>query len=103
MEITQNESEFDKRQLHLIREIIRSIKNDLENAHVPAEQLQDLTSNIAFSIAAIIDGSRVMRADGRSLIPMLTFADDDQRTKLVARPGGSFMHEYVDGTVDDVF
>ena len=26
-----------------------------------------------------------------------------QRTKLVAKPGGSFMHEYVHGTLDEVF
>ena len=72
MNITENRSEFDKRQLHLIREIIRSIKKELQAAKVPAKQLEDLTGNIAFSVAAIIDASRVMKVDGRPLLPVLT-------------------------------
>jgi hypothetical protein len=91
MDITENESAFDKRQLALVREIIRAIKNDLADSGIPEERL------------AIIDGSRVMQADGQPLIPVLTFADDTQRSKFIGRPGGSFMHEYVHGTVDDIF
>ena len=44
-----------------------------------------------------------MKADGRPLVPVLTFAEDDRRKKLVAGAGGSFMHEYVHGMVDEVF
>jgi hypothetical protein len=59
--------------------------------------------DIAFSVAAIIDGSRAMELEGQPLIPVLTFAEDPERTELVPRAGGSFVHEYVFGTVDDVF
>lgn len=103
MEITQDESKYDKRQLHLIRELVRVIKSDLAAAGISEEQLADATGDVAFSIAAIIDGSRVMKADGRPLVPVLTFAEDDRRKKLVAGAGGSFMHEYVHGMVDEVF
>jgi hypothetical protein len=103
MHLKTDDGAFDRRQLHLIREIIRAIKSDLTRSGIAGERLADVTGDIAFSIAAIIDGSRVMQAEGQPLIPVLTFAEDAQRTTLVARPGGSFMHEYVHGTVDEVF
>ena len=103
MNITENEIAFDKRQLALTREIIRAIKSGLSNSGISEEQLADVTGDVAFSIAAIIDGSRVMQVDGRPLIPVLTFAEDSERTKFIGQPGGSFMHEYVHGTVDDIF
>jgi hypothetical protein len=103
IDIRVDESRYDKQQLHLIREIVRAIKSDLAASGIREERLADVTGDVAFSIAAIIDGSRVMEADGQTLIPVLTFADDADRTKLVARPGSSFMHEYVHGTVEDVF
>ena len=102
MEITENPSEFDKRQLKLIAEIVRSIKNKLEDNGIPDEHLAGTTSDVAFAVATIIDGSRVMFADGKPLIPVLTFADDEARTKLITRDGGSSMHDYVEGTVDDI-
>jgi len=102
MEITQNPSEFDKRQLKLISEIVRSIKNRLSDNGIPDDQLAGITSDVAFTVASIIDGSRVMYADGKPLIPVLTFADDEARTKLIAQDGGSSMHGYVEGTVDEI-
>jgi hypothetical protein len=82
---------------------IRTIKSDLADSGISEERLADVTGDVAFSIAAIIDGSRVMQADGQPLIPVLTFAEDSERTKLVVRSGGSSMHEYVHSTVDDIF
>ena len=103
LNLKTDEGVFDRHQLHLIREIIRAIKSDLAGSGISEERLADVTGDIAFSIAAILDGSRVMQTDGKPLIPVLTFAEDAQRTTLVARPGGSFMHEYVHGTVDEIF
>jgi hypothetical protein len=103
MHIRTDESAFDRCQLHLIREIIRAIKSDLADAGVSEDRLADVTGDVAFSIAAIIDGSRVIRAEGEPVIPIITFAEDAERTKLVGRPYGSFMHEYVHSTVDEVF
>ena len=103
MEITKNKPEFDKRQIKLIREIIVAVKNTLAESSVSLDEQADLTGDIAFSIASIIDGSRVMQADGRPLVPVLAFAENAQRTKLLVTEGGSFMHEYVFSTVDDVY
>lgn len=102
MKITQNPNEFDKRQLHLIGEIVRSIKNKLSDNGISDDRLAGITSDIAFAVASIIDGNRMMYADGKPLIPVLTFADNEARTELIAQDGGSSMHEYVEGTVDDI-
>ena len=103
MEVTQNEKDFDKRQVALVREIVRAIKNDLKTAALPEDELEDLTGDIAFSIAAILDGSRKMQIDGEPLIPVLTFAQDVKRKKLIGVVGGSWMHEYAASVTDGVF
>lgn len=103
IEVRVDEIRFDEQQLFLMGEIVRTIRSELQQAGVEEEKLADVTSDIAFSIATMIDGSRVMNLEGRPLTPFLTFAEDSERTRLVARDGGSFMHEYVHGIVDDVF
>ena len=100
IDVRVDESHYDKQQWHLIREIIRVIRSDLAQAGIPKSKLAEVTGDIAFSIATILDGCSVVVADGHALIPMLTFAEDGERIKLVTRPGGSFMHEYVYNIVD---
>jgi hypothetical protein len=103
METIQNRNEFDKRQSQVLREIIHAIRKELKAVAVPEERLADVTGKIAFSVAAIIDSSRVMKVDGQMIFPFLAFAEDKTRAKLIAEPGGSWMHEYVFGMVDDIF
>jgi hypothetical protein len=103
MEIITDKKEFDKRQLHVLREIILAVRKDLKDTGVPEERVADVTGDIVFSVAAIIDASHVMQVDGRQIFPFLAFAEDKNVTKLLAEPGGSWMHEYVFGMVDDIF
>jgi hypothetical protein len=103
MTIKIDEGKFDKCQLRLLEEIARDVKSALEEAGVSAERIQDVTESITFQIAAIVDSSRVMELDGKPLLPFLTFAEDDKREQLIASPGGSWMHEYACGTVDQIF
>jgi hypothetical protein len=102
MDTIQNRKEFDKRQSQVLREIILSVKKELQSAGVPEERLADVTGKVAFSVAAIIDSSRIIKRDGQQIFPYLAFAEDKTRTKLLAEPGGSWMHEYVFGMVDDI-
>jgi hypothetical protein len=94
---------YENHQLRLVSELVRAIKNELAQSGIPEERLADVTGDVAFAVAAIMDGSRVMHVKGQPLIPVVTFADDAERTQLFARPGGSSMHEFVHATVDDVF
>lgn len=104
MKITINSDRFDELQLRILEELIGSIRDALEEAGITdAQALREATGSIAFSVAAIIDGSRIMELDGEPVTPVLTFAKEVDGTDLVGAEGGSWMHEYVFGTVDEVF
>jgi hypothetical protein len=102
MEIRIDNDEFGKRQLTLIYAIIRFIKDELQAAGLPKEQVLRLSAEIGFAVASAVDGSRVMyqRSSGQRLQPVLMFADDADSKKLIAHSGSSsHMHEYVHGIV----
>ena len=105
MKLTIDEDRFDSLQTHLIVEIVTAIRDGLREAGVKDDQaLYEATGSIAFSIAAIVDGSRIMELDGKEVVPVLTFARECDGEELIsASSGGSWMHEYVFGTVDEVF
>ena len=105
MKLIVDEERFDSLQAHLVAEIVASIRDGLLEAGIKDDQvLYEATGNIAFSVAAIVDGSRIMELDGREVVPVLTFSDERNGDNLIsAETGGSWLHEYVFGTVDEVF
>ena len=105
MRVTPHDETFDPLQTRVLTEIVTSIRDGLREVGLTDDQaLKEATGNIAFSIAAIIDGSRVMELDGQDVIPVLTFAKQRNGDELVAaQSGGSWMHEYVFGAVDEAF
>jgi hypothetical protein len=104
MKIELNPDRFDELQIYVLEQIVTSIRDGLREAGVTDDQvLYESTGKIAFSVAAIMDGSRVMTLDGQPVIPFLTFAKERNGADLVATEGGSSLHEYVFATVDEVF
>lgn len=104
MKIELNPYRFDELQIKILEEIIISIKEGLQAAGVADEKnLYDSTAEIAFSIATIIDGSSIMELDSKPVVPFLAFAKEYNSDELVAAEGGSWMHEYVFGMVDEMF
>lgn len=103
--ITIDPDRFDELQLRLLEEIIASVRDGLRQAGVSDSQaLYEATEKISFSVAAVIDGSRIMDLDGARVIPVLSFAKKrNDAEELVGAEGGSWMHEYVSGAVDEVF
>jgi len=102
MEITQDRDRFDKRQEQFLRRLMERIKRDLEAAGIPADKLHDLTSEIGFSVSSLLDGCEVDRG-ARPLLPVLAFAEDKSRARLLVEPNGSWLHENVDAVADDLF
>jgi len=92
--VTIDCEKFDLLQIRVLDEIARTIKDALHEAGIKQEKIPELTENITFSIAAIVDGSRVMELEGKPVSPVLTFAADEEGTELVSAEGGSWMHEY---------
>ena len=105
MKVTADNTRFDELQVHVLNEIVASIIDGLKEAGVSDSQtLHEATSNIAFSVAAIVDGSRVMNLEGTEVVPILTFARERDGQELIgADSGGSWMNEYVFGVVDEQF
>lgn len=102
MQITEDEREFDRLQLQLVREIARIVKQELERKGVAGELAQDLTEGITFQLATLLDGDRVLEYEGKPFVPAVAFAQDEERTHLLASPGGSWMHEYALGIAESV-
>jgi hypothetical protein len=103
MQISIDTDQFDALQMRLLEEIILSVASGLKEAGITEDSaLSEAVEKITFSVAAIIDGSRVMELEGRAVVPVLTFAKERNGIELIGAEGGSWMHEYVCGTVDDV-
>ena len=102
VEVVEDSSKFDELQLFLAREIVSAIKTYLERAGVEGDKLYDATHEIAFSIAATIDGSSIMTHKDQRVIPVLTFENSENPGSLIGA-GGSWMHEYIGGFVDEAF
>ena len=103
MEVTLNEKSFDDFQSQMLTEIIFDVRTALEEADIPREKIRDLTHEIAFSVATIIDGSRDMYVGNKLVLPYLTFAKDRSCEHLIATEGGSWMHEYTPELIEDSF
>ncbi|MCG8672397.1 MAG: hypothetical protein MI867_23535 [Pseudomonadales bacterium] len=102
MEIELNEKEYDKRQFKLVEYIVMSIYESLTNEIKDEDARAEKAEEIAFSICAMIDSSAVMDDEGIPLLPHLCFRKDDEGQLLYADEGGSWMHEYVMGSTDEL-
>jgi hypothetical protein len=99
MRLNINRDEFDRRQRALVREIACSVKQVLEGAGLHGDK--ELAESLVFDFCSILDGSRVMEANGRPLLPFLTFADDRKAKELLAAESGSWLHEICGDAVEE--
>jgi len=103
MKIVIDENRFDEMQMSMLQNMIKGIKETLEEGKLPEEQIEDLTGNVAFAVSCIIDSSTIMEHEGKPLRPSLGFSLDDDGKEILVSENGSWMHEYVFGAVDEVF
>jgi len=93
--------EYDEQQAIFIGAIIEKVKAKLAEAGIKGESLKELTGNISFGIATLIDNSSSIEFDGKEIVPLLTFLQGEE--ELIHCGGNSFTHEYVFGVLDEVF
>lgn len=104
MDIISNYSDFDSLQLQLARVLVEDVTDTLfDELEIDKETLVSVGRSISFSIAAILDGSRIISGQQKRLIPHIAFANSDDRSTLVTSAGGSWMHEYVHGLVSELY
>jgi hypothetical protein len=104
MKLHVNEDKYDENQIELLHNMIVAIKDPLLEAGLTGKKLRDLTTSIAFGISSLIDCSEKTVTDRDEILyPYLAFSIDDNKETGICSEGGSWMHEYVHGTIDDVF
>lgn len=103
MKIAMDDNQYEKLQSRVMDEIINTIIAELQSAEIPEEKICELTADLAFSIGAIIDASRVMELDGRPVLPFLSFALDEDRKEILVNEDGSYMHDDAYGKVYTLF
>ena len=93
--------DYDDQQAKFIGAIIEDVKAKLEETGLKGDQLKDLTGNISFGIATLIDNSASIEFENKEVVPVLTFLEGENQ--LIHCGGNSYTHEYVFGVLDEVF
>ncbi len=99
--LKSNADEYDEQQVIFIGAIIEDVKSKLEEAGIKGEKLKELTGNISFGIATLIDNSASIEFEGKEVIPLLTFIENND--EVIHCGGNSYTHEYVFGVLDEIF
>jgi hypothetical protein len=109
MPLLRDDDAFDERQACYSYEMIATIHQTLAAAGLPPDQTRQLTADIAFALAAQLDGITPMEYDGQRIRPVITFVSDKapereshEEPTLLYSGNGSALHEYVYGNLDEV-
>jgi len=92
---------YDRLQQALVKELIRTIRREVQAADAPPEVVEELSARIAFSVASLIDDTAGLEESGEEVTPMLTFQIGDEELEYAG--GNSWMHEYVHKLLPIVF
>ena len=101
MKLQKDEDQFDNWQACFSFELLKSIKEQLNAAGLPAKQVRDLTESIGFDVSCLIDGSAEFSIEGKTITPVLTFSAQDG--VLVHQGSPSNLHDYTYGNADELF
>lgn len=101
MELKLDPESFEKQQEILIAEIIDNIRVKVQEAGLTGLEMENLTANIAFSVASTIDDMAGIESDGVHVHPYLTFRSDDD--ELVHDGENSYTYEFVTPVLKRVF
>jgi hypothetical protein len=98
-----DEARFDRLQIFILEQVIRSTRRILQQAGLPEAKLKDAVGEIACEVGAIFDGCPDYYVDGIRIVPVLTFSSSEELNNVIWFGGTSWMHEYALGTVDQIF
>ena len=84
-------------------EMIARIADHLEEAGMKGDQLKELTGNIAFEVASMVDDVAGLEFDGVEANPYLTFLTGENYDEIIHMGGNSTCHEMVYGILDAMF
>lgn len=103
MELKVDADNFMLQQEVFTGEMIARIAEHLERAGIKGDLLKELTGNISFEVASMIDSSSSISFDGDEAHPYLAFLSCDSDNELVHLGGNSTCHEMVYGILNAMF
>ena len=101
MQLKLNPDKFDELQAIFIGEVTDKVRIKLEEAGLKGLEMEEITANIAFSIASTIDDTSGIEANGVEVHPYLTFRDEDDN--LIHSGDNSYTYEFVRGALKKLF
>lgn len=101
MKLKLEPEKFEEFQELFIEEITKSIMTKLVEAGLEGEKMEQITADIAFSIASIIDDTTSIEADGVEVKPYLTFRENDD--ELIHCGENAYSYEFVIGILKKLF
>ncbi len=93
MEFKLDTESFERRQALFIGEIVEKIMIKLREGGLEGRQLEELTANIAFSVASALDDTSMIEAEGIEIHPYLAFRIDDD--EVVHCGENAYSYEFV--------
>ena len=101
-----DETSFQLNQKTVLLEILVTIRDALIELGIPeGPSLREATNDLAFSVACIFDGSRVLKNGNGRVFPTLAFAGANGwrpvYKQLLISSEGSYMHECLDDDILD--
>jgi len=101
MQLKLNPDKFDELQDLFIGEVTDKVRVKLLEAGITGLEMEEITANIAFSIASTIDDTSGIEIDGVEVHPYLTFRDEDDN--LVHSGENSYTYDFVRGALKKLF
>lgn len=101
MKLELEPKKFDGYQAIFIEEIVKTIMTKLVESGLEGEKMEQITADIAFSVASIIDDTTRIESDGLEAKPYLTFRVSDD--EIIHCGENSYTYEYVIGVLKKLF
>lgn len=92
---------YEQLQKILVRELIEQIRFKLAKGGISGETLQDLTLEIAFSVASTLDDQAIIEHEGVRARPYLAFIGDEH--ELIHCGENAYTHEFVSDEIKKAF
>jgi hypothetical protein len=99
MRVDNNHQEYQKAEIALLEALVSTLRIELEEAGLKGRKLKAATSDLAFAIAEMLDGEKVIPLPA-GMTPAIAFLKGTNSELLVSE---STLHERVFGCVDAEF
>jgi hypothetical protein len=103
MKLVLDSKSYIEKQEVFAGELVARISEHLEKAGIAEPLLKELTGNIAFEVACMVDDTAGLEFDGVKANPYLTFLSEKNYSEILHLGGNSYCHELIHGILNAMF